>query len=144
MAGISALALGLPLAAVLVVVLGNRPSRPAEPDPMLAKSLEEASERNLAPPPLEAGDIAPVELTAADTAAETARLERLARGAGGAVMAVPSAEGGVRYWVTVPRKRLAALTEALRSGEASLEFPAPPDGEPGAMFQVVIQPKEAK
>jgi hypothetical protein len=144
MVGVSVLALGLPLAGVLLFALTARfktESPAAAADPQLTKTLEDISEKALAPKALETGERGPVRLETPDVAARAAAVTKLARSVGGSAMPASSADGEERLWVSVPEKRVPAFVEACERGTEELEYPAPGENDARVLIEIVIQQK---
>jgi len=142
MVAVSLLALGLPIAGILLFFLTARtsPQKPqAAPDPQLAKTLEDISDKALAPKALESGDREAVVLQAADVAERVASVSRLARSVGGSAMPATSENHGQRLWVSLPEKRVPAFLEACQAGVEELEYPAIGENEARVLIEIVVQ-----
>lgn len=144
MVGISLLALGLPLAGVLLFFLSGRAKpveQPASPDPQLTKTLEDISDKSLAPKALESGDREAIRLQAPDVAARAEAVAKLARSVGGSAMPAMPENDGERLWVSLPEKRVPAFLEACKAGVEALEFPVTSENEARVLIEIVIQKK---
>lgn len=144
MVGVSLLALGLPLAGVLLFFLSARAKpeeRPAGPDPQLTKTLEDISDKSLAPKALESGEREAIRLQAADVSVRAAAVSKLARSVGGSAMPATSEKDEERLWVSVPEKRVPAFVEACQTGVEELEYPAVGENEARVLIEIVIQQK---
>lgn len=144
MVAVSLLALGLPIAGVLLFFLSARTApqdRPALPDPQLTKTLEDISDKALAPKALESGNRDAIHLQAADIAARVAGISRLARSVGGSAMPATSENNGERLWVSLPEKRVPAFLEACHAGVEELEYPALGENEARVLIEIVVQQK---
>lgn len=140
---VSMLALGLPIAAVLLFAMSFRPApeRPASPDPGLTQTLEGIATQALAPKALESGNREAIRIEAADVPVRAAGISKLARSVGGSAMPATPEEGGERLWVSIPEKRVPAFTEACRDGVEELEFPAVGENEARVLIEIVVQQK---
>jgi hypothetical protein len=141
MIAVSLLALGLPVAGVIVFFSTQNPKpepAPAAPDPELARALEEISEKNLAPKALE-NDV--IRLQSPDPAEAAQAVTRLAASVGGSAMPAVSPANGERLWVSIPQKRVPAFTEACRAGTPELEFPAVGENEARVLLEIIVERK---
>lgn len=146
MIGISVLALGLPLAGVAVFLTTFKPkpaepAAPAMPDPQIAKTLEDISNKTLAPKALESGNREAIRLQVADPEETAAKVTRLASSVGGSAMPADAPEGQQRLWVSIPEKRAPAFTEACRGGVQELEYPAAKENEARVLIEIVVDKK---
>jgi hypothetical protein len=144
MVGVSLLALGLPLAGVLLFLLSSRAKpedRPAAPDPQLTKTLEDISSKALEPKALESGNRDAVHLQAADVPAKVAAVTKLARSVGGSAMPATSENDSERLWVSLPEKRVPAFLEACQAGVEELEYPPVGENEARVLIEIVVQQK---
>lgn len=142
MVAVSLLALGLPIAGILLFFLTARTStqkHSAAPDPQLTKTLEDISDKALAPKALESGNRDAVLLQATDVAARVAAVSRLARSVGGSAMPAASENHGERLWVSLPEKRVPAFLEACHAGVEELEYPAVGENEARVLIEIVVQ-----
>ncbi len=142
MIAVSLLALGLPVAAVILFFVTQKPvsiAQPAGPDPQLARALEDISLKSLAPKALESGDRAAIRLQAADPAASIRSVTKLATSVGGSAMPVGAEAGAERLWVSIPKKRVPAFTEACRDGAQELEFPAVGENVPRVLIEIIVE-----
>ncbi len=139
MIAISLLALGLPIAGVIVffVTQEPKPEPPtAGPDPQLTRALEDISDKTLAPKALETGAI---RIEADDPPTVVSGIVRLTASIGGSAMPASAEAGAGRLWVSVPEKRVPAFTEACRAGVQELEFPALTGNEPRILIEVIVE-----
>lgn len=142
MIAVSLLALGLPLAGVILFFVTQKPKPvppAADPDPQLTRALEEISDKTLAPKALESGDRDAIHLRADDPAARARGVARLAASVGGSAMPSSSTEGSERLWVSLPEKRVPAFAEACRAGVQELEFPPLAENESRILIEIVVE-----
>jgi hypothetical protein len=138
---VSMLALGLPIAAVLLFAMSFRPAseRSAAPDPGLTQTLEGIATQALAPKALESGDREAIRIQATDVPLRAAGITKLARSVGGSAMPASAENEGERLWVSIPEKRVPAFTEACLTGVEELEFPAVGENEARVLIEIVVQ-----
>lgn len=144
MIGVSLLALGLPIAGVILFFVAQKPAsiaQPAGPDPQLARALEDISQKSLAPKALESGDREAIRLRAADPGASARGVARLAASVGGSAMPAAAEAGAERLWVSIPEKRVPAFAEACRDGVQELEFPAVGENEARVLIEIIVEKK---
>lgn len=140
MIAVSLLALGLPLAGVMVFFATHRPkpAPAAVADPELTRTLEEISEKSLAPQALETEGI---RLQTPDPALTVRNITQLAVSVGGSALPAVASDTGERLWVSIPQKRVPAFTEACREGVAELEFPALNENEARVLLEIIVERK---
>ena len=111
-------ALFVPLAGVVVALRSEfgRPSAEEQKKALepLKQGFESAASASLAAPGLR-NDEAVIHLKAQDLRAETSRIEKLARLAGGMALADPPTEQSVRILVSLPANRVEAFAAACRT-----------------------------
>jgi len=140
---VSMMALGLPVAAVLMFAMSVRPKaeHPAPPDPQLTKTLEDISDKALAPKALESGYREDIRLQVPVATARAAAVAKLARSVGGSAMPAVPEQQGERLWVSIPEKRVPAFTEACLGGVEELEYPAVSENEARVLIEIIVQQK---
>jgi hypothetical protein len=141
MIAVSLLALGLPIAGVMLffVTARPKPAPTASPDPQLSRALEDISDKTLAPKTLESGDREAIRLQADNPAAFAQGVARLAASVGGSAMPAGSDAGPERLWVFIPEKRVPAFAEACRNGVQELEFPAVAENGTRVLIEIIVE-----
>lgn len=141
MIGVSLVALGLPIAGMMIFFITARP-KPApssEPDPQLSRALEEISDKTLAPKALESGDREAIRVRADDPAGFARGVMRLATSVGGSAMPAATGTASERLWVSIPEKRVPAFAEACLNGVQELEFPAVAENESRVLIEIIVE-----
>lgn len=142
MIAVSLLALGLPIAGIIVFFVTQKPKpapQPAGPDPQLTRALEDISEKTLAPKALASGDREAIRIRADDPAVFARGVVLLAASVGGSAMPSSPEAGAERLWVSIPEKRVPAFAEACQDGVQELEFPALAANESRVLIEIIVE-----